>query len=137
MEVEPIELHHGERVFLAMELDVAKIRYDPIPDTKGLMRVHILKADTATIVDEKLIRDALDEQRRKIEAAAGVHHLPFAAVTDPDGDDGDGGDGEPNDDGEPPLERPEGMSDEEWEASVAAFNKNAGQSSEPDADPLS
>jgi hypothetical protein len=95
--------------------------------------VHILKADTATIVDEKLIRDALDEQRRKIEAAAGVHHLPFAAVTDPDEDGGEGS----GDDGEPPLERPEGMSDEEWEASVAAFNRNAGQPADDGGDPLS
>lgn len=99
VKVDPVELHHGEIVMIALECEVGPIAYDPIKDTDGLMRVHTLKTLSATLVDEATVAAALTAQKQRIEAAAGVMHLDFGAG------------------GAPPAERPEGMSDEEWEAS--------------------
>lgn len=100
MSVEPVELHHGQRVFVVLECTTDKVRYDPVKDTEGLTRVHMLKAGMATLVDEDLVRDALDTQKRKIEAASGIMHLPMENTTDDDGDSEPEGDDE-DDDGEP------------------------------------
>lgn len=107
MGVDPVELHHGQRVFVVLEAVVDKVRYDPIKDTEDLTRVHMLKAGIATIVDEGLVRDALDEQKRKIEMASGIMHLPMENNADPEpgaddqpdgegGGDGDSGDPDPS-----------------------------------------
>lgn len=96
LKVEPREMHVGDRGVMVLEYEVGKVRFDPVPDTDGLQRVHILVAGTATFVDEETVREALDSQQRKIDAFNGVFHLPF-------GDDG-------------PV-KPDDMSDEEWEES--------------------
>lgn len=98
--VEPIEMHVGETGIIALEYEVAKVRFDPIKDTPGLQRVHILRAGTATFIDEKTVAMALEQQKARIEAAAGIFHLPGIA-------DGEGAE---------PV-KPDDMTDEEWEAS--------------------
>lgn len=90
MNVDLVELHHGEKVYVVLECDVEKLRFDPIKDTNALNRVHMMKAVSATIVDEELVREALDEQQRRIDEANGVHALPFGG----EGGEGDGEDGE-------------------------------------------
>lgn len=55
--------------FAALEIDLAKIRFDPIPDTKALRRVHVFKALAATFVDEELVRDHLDRMAERIQRA--------------------------------------------------------------------
>lgn len=77
MQVDPIELHHGEKRYLVLEVDVTKVRFDPVPKTDGLQRVHILKAGRATFIDADLVTAALDEQQKKIEEALGTLQLPF------------------------------------------------------------
>lgn len=75
--IEPGEWHKQERVVVVLECDVSKIRFDPVKDTDGWRRVHILTATTAAVVDHELVADVLEAQRVKIEQAQGVERLPF------------------------------------------------------------
>lgn len=85
MAVDPTELHHGETVYLVLELNVAKVRFDPVPKTEGLQRVHILKAGRATLIDGEVVTAALDEQQKKIEEAMGNLHLGLLSDEQIDG----------------------------------------------------
>lgn len=70
MKIEPQEFHHGQKVFVVLECDVAKVRFDPLgDDTDDLRRVHVFAAEQAVIVDEALVREHLDEQARRIDEA--------------------------------------------------------------------
>jgi len=86
VKVDPVELHHGETVYVVLETTVEKIRHDPVKDTDGLQRVHLLVTEAATIVDAGLVAEYLDKQKVRIEEAAGIARLPFANDIDPDGD---------------------------------------------------
>lgn len=88
--VDPTVLDIGDKVFVVLECEVAKIGFAPVDrDTDVLTRIHTLRAGTATLVDEDLVREHLDDQAKRIEEAAGVHRLPM------------GEDGEVDDEGEP------------------------------------
>jgi hypothetical protein len=100
LNVEPAELHHGQTVFVVLECEVGRIAYDPVPDTQGLSRTHTLVTGAATLVDEELVSDLIEQQKRKIDASNGVFHLPFGV---------EGG----------PV-KPEDMTDDEWEESGRA-----------------
>lgn len=80
--IDPMELSLGDMVYVVLETEVSKIRFDESKDGDDLTRVHVLKAGTATLVDEDLVRDHLDRQAQRIEQAQGVHRLPL------DGEDG-------------------------------------------------
>lgn len=73
--VDPQEFHHGEKVYVVLECEVAKVRFDPIKDTQDLRRIHFFRAGNATIVDESIVAEQLEEQARKIEEAAGIRRL--------------------------------------------------------------
>lgn len=90
--VDPVELHVGDEVTVAMRCVVEKIRFDPIKDTDSLRRVQILKAGEATFLESETVDSALDEQLQRIEAARGVQRLPLG--DDEDEDDEDDGDGD-------------------------------------------
>lgn len=75
LEVAPQEFHHGETVHVVLRCVVKKVRFDEDEDSGELTRVHILKAGTSTIVDEKLVKNVLDAQEKAIEAAKGVLQL--------------------------------------------------------------
>jgi len=81
MKVDPIILHHGEKRYVVLEVDVDKIRFDPIKDTQGVARVHVLKASTATFIDAAAVEEAIEAQREKIdranEKAQGITRLPL------------------------------------------------------------
>lgn len=81
MKFEPVELHHGAKVYVVLECDVAKVRFDPVKDTDALARVHVFDAIGATMVDADLVRSHLDAQRERIqlakEEAEGVQRVPF------------------------------------------------------------
>ena len=83
--VDPQILHQGDRGAILLEYEVAKVRFDPVKDTAGLTRVHILKASTGTLMDLEEARDRLDAQRARIAEAEGQPELPL----------------EPSDNGEP------------------------------------
>lgn len=84
MGIDPAEYHHGEKLYLVIEAEVAKVTYDTIRDTDLLARVHTLRAGVSTIVDEAFAKDVLEEQRIALEKAKGVTRLPLA-----NGDDAD------------------------------------------------
>lgn len=84
MKVDPQEFRQGERVVVALECIVQKIRHEPIDkdDPHGdQRRVHIFKVDNAAIIEEGIAREALDRQRdsvrRAIEEAEGIARLPY------------------------------------------------------------
>lgn len=64
MKTEPVVLHHAETVYVVMECQVEKIRYDEIPETDALTRVQMLKAGTATILDAQVVKDAIAAQAK-------------------------------------------------------------------------
>lgn len=86
--VEPTEFHHGDIVCVVLRCEVTKVGFVPVKDTDRLARVHTLRAGDATIVDETMVKEVLDAQRRKIEAAQGIQRLP-GVDSDPDLDDAD------------------------------------------------
>lgn len=76
MDIEPVELHHGDRHYLVLEVDVAKVRFDPIKDAPSMLeRVHILKAGVAVLIDRDVVSDAIAGQKRKIDEAKGLQQL--------------------------------------------------------------
>lgn len=82
MEVEPTELHHGETVHVVLECLVEKIRHDPVDKSRAdgpQIRVHMLKAGRATMIDADTVTAALDAQQAKIDAAKGSPQLPGIA----------------------------------------------------------
>lgn len=85
--VDNLELEHHDRVTIAVEVDVRKVRFDLVDpndeDCEELTRVHVLKVINAAVIDRKVVAEALQAQRRKVEEAKGNQELPFA---DPDDD---------------------------------------------------
>ena len=92
LEVDPVELHQGDRVTIVLDCEVDKIRFDPVKDDDSLERLHVLKAVRATFIDSDVVRDALDAQQRRIEEAEGVQQLDL----DGQGDEGTDPDVEPD-----------------------------------------
>ena len=74
-------LHLGDTITVVVECEVTKVRHEPVKDADGLARVHILKAELATIVDSDLVAGVLDDQREKNltarERAQGLSRLPL------------------------------------------------------------
>ena len=84
--VRPAEFHVGDLVHVVLACEVAKVRFDADRhEEDALIRVHVLRAGTATIVDQNLVRGVLDRQADAIarwrEQQTGVSRL------DLDGDD--------------------------------------------------
>lgn len=82
VKIEPQEFTHGERVFVAMECIVVKVRHEPIdkeePDG-AQRRVHVFGVEGATIVEESVvgshIADQVERIRRAKEEASGILRL--------------------------------------------------------------
>jgi hypothetical protein len=85
-----------------LETTVEKVRYDEVKDTDGLQRVHMLRTETATVVDAELVEEHLERQKKRILEAKGIHELPLDPTRDPDADPLDvfGDEGLPADDGD-------------------------------------
>lgn len=92
MSVTPVELHQGATVHVVLECEVEKLRFDPLKDADGLIRVHMLKAGRATLIDAEAVTELLDAQQRRIDEAEGVQQLPFGE----DGDQGEDPDVDPD-----------------------------------------
>lgn len=90
MEIEPRQFHHAEKVYVVLECDVSKVRFDPIKDSDDLARVHVFSAQHAVIVDADLVKAQLQEQRDRIlkakEDAAGIQRIEFPDEPEDDGD---------------------------------------------------
>lgn len=95
LRIDPQEWHKGDRLYVVMELQVAKVRFDSIDkdDPAGdQRRVHITDVIGTAIVDRELVAEALAEQKRRVElakeAAAGVGRLPVDDEAEKAHDDG-------------------------------------------------
>lgn len=86
LKVDPEELHHGETVYVVLETVVEKIRFDPVKDADGFVRVHMLATENATIVDEAIVGAHIAEQKKRIREAAGEYELPLDPASDPEAD---------------------------------------------------
>lgn len=80
LKVDPVLLHHGDKVFVVLETVVAQVNHVPLDgDGQELVRKHSLKTTGATIVDESLVSEVLEEQATKIrkarEEAEGIQSL--------------------------------------------------------------
>jgi hypothetical protein len=64
--LDPVQLHKGERVYVVLETTVDKIRFDPVKDSDGWKRVHVLAAEQGMIVDESLVREHLDGLKARV-----------------------------------------------------------------------
>jgi len=85
MKLEPQEFRQGDRVIVALDCVVAKVRFEAVKkdDPFGPQRrVHVFRADTAAIVDAEVIGDAIAEQTEKLrqarERAKGVQRFDFS-----------------------------------------------------------
>lgn len=95
LRIDPQEWHKGDRLYVVMELQVSKVRFDSIDkdDPAGdQRRVHITEVLGTAIVDRELVGEALAEQKRRVElakeAAAGVGRLPVDDEAEKAHDDG-------------------------------------------------
>lgn len=89
LQVEPRIIKDGSKVYILMEGTVHGIDYKDVPnDESKTMRVHVVKAGTATLVDKEFATELLDKQAEAIEKFQGINRLNFAD-TDPDTDPGD------------------------------------------------
>ncbi len=81
MSVDPRELHVGEKVYLLIEAEVAKVRFEAIKDTEALSRVHVLRAGTATFMEPADALDAITTMADRVlkakEAERGIARLPY------------------------------------------------------------
>jgi hypothetical protein len=82
------ETHHlGAMLYVLLEVEVTKIRHDPLKDTDGLARVHVTKASTGVVLDGDVAEEMLAGHKEAVEAArldaervaedeAGVQRIP-------------------------------------------------------------
>ena len=70
LRVDPIEKHKDEDVVLVVKGTVAKVRFDPVKGHEDAwQRVHILKVAEVALIDEDVVAEALEDQRRRIDNA--------------------------------------------------------------------
>lgn len=101
MAFDPVEIHHGDTVYIAMRCECVKVRFEPLKgeDEKAqLRRVQILapvdkygnKGAGAMLVSADLIEPMLDEHaeamRLRKEESKGIMRLAIVEA-DPDADD--------------------------------------------------
>lgn len=75
MKVDPVELELGGTVYVVLECEVEKHRYEPADFAEDLILVNMLKAGDATIVDRKVVGKFIDEQAKKIADAGPAPQL--------------------------------------------------------------
>lgn len=76
LDLEPVELDHGDIVHIVLRGTVTKVTYEQIKDSDELRRVHTVRASFGTLVPEPAARKILDTARRSIEDARGVQQIP-------------------------------------------------------------
>jgi len=76
LDTAPVELDHGETVYVVLRGAITKVTYEQVKDTEELRRVHTIRANFGTIVDQRVAREVLDTTRRQIEEAHGVERIP-------------------------------------------------------------
>lgn len=92
LKIDPVVLHKDQRVLVLLDCTVGKIRFDPVKDTNGWQRVHVLRTVGATIVDGDVYDQALADQREAIDKAkreaSGAASIDDALALQAEHDDG-------------------------------------------------
>lgn len=83
MKMAPQEFHQGEKVFVAIEGTIGKVRFEPIDKTDPTgdqRRVHVIQVEGATFVDEEVVAGHIAKMQeaiaRKKEQSEGISRLP-------------------------------------------------------------
>lgn len=83
MKMAPQEFHQGDKVFVAIEGTIGKVRFEPIDrdDPAGdQRRVHVIVVEGATFVDESVVAGHIAKMQeaiaRKKEQSEGISRLP-------------------------------------------------------------
>lgn len=95
--VDPQEFTTGDTVNVVLECVVARVEFEPIEDgSADHVRLHVLRAGTATIVDADLVAEQLRVQADRVQeardAAAGIQRMQFDDDPAPDPSTADGWD---------------------------------------------
>lgn len=75
--VDPHPFVIGETVHVVIECKIAGVGFSAIKDVNGYLRTHVLKGGAATIVEEELVSELLQQQKARILEATGVKELDF------------------------------------------------------------
>lgn len=79
--IDPQIMHKDDEVTILLRGPVGKIRFDPVKDSDGVTRVHVVGVAQAAIVSGDVFDQTLASQAEKIalakEAAEGTQRLPF------------------------------------------------------------
>ena len=73
MKIEPQAFKQGEKKFVVLECVMRDVDFKPIDVTNpggDQKRQHVLVATAATFIDEEYVKEALEAQRLRLEAAA-------------------------------------------------------------------
>lgn len=76
LNIDPVEYHVGDRLYVLLECEVAKLTFEEIKDTEAFRRVHVLAAGVGTILDDAYAAGAIAEQKRLNLKAQGIVELP-------------------------------------------------------------
>lgn len=81
MKTEPVIMHEGDEVYIVLRGVVSEVRFKAVkPGSTDLVRVHRVRAGTATLIEMDVVREAIDLQEEKNthrrEQEAGVSRLP-------------------------------------------------------------
>ena len=81
MDVEGLHVTLGDRIFFVIAADCVAVRFKPKKGEEDkVLRVMEFRANEGCLIDEPLIREALDRSRwvvqQRRDAAQGIHRLP-------------------------------------------------------------
>lgn len=78
MSIDPVLLKVRDKVTIVLECEVTEHRHKAVPKIKeGLVLVLRMKAGRATIIDNDIVAEYLDDQALRIEQAKGIQRMPF------------------------------------------------------------
>lgn len=83
MKVAPQEFHKGEKVWIAIEGTISKIRFDPVEKDNPAgdqKRIHVIDVEGATFVDAEIVGEQIARMNERIqrqkEQDQGIARLP-------------------------------------------------------------
>lgn len=78
MAVDPVKIGLRERGYIVLEYECVRHKFEPVKDAPSQrVRIHVLRAETATFVDDDMVAEAIEKQRIRLEEADGIRRLDF------------------------------------------------------------
>jgi hypothetical protein len=82
MAVDPVRIGLRERGYLVIEWECVKHQHEPVKDAPTtIIRTHVLRAETATFIDDDMVVEAIEKQKIRLEEAEGIRRLEFGDGT--------------------------------------------------------